>query len=582
MIDKVTLHAERVVSGKRPSGFYHYLACKRHLDDLKRQNTDDFPYHWDIKKSNRILEYASMLTVAEGETPKPVKLIEEQEFDIGCRFGWVNKKGYRRFRRSYKSMARQNGKSFENGIMGTFISGFGGYNYGKLFTAATKKRQARIAWEEMKKFITIDPDLNEMFDIKEYKSLIIAKDTNCTIEALSRDSGLDDGFRSIFSSIDEIWQHKDNKVYKALYNGTKSLLETLISMISTRGDKINSFCYEIDSYAIKILMGNARADDFFVDIYCLDKGDDIFDPKNYYKANPYLCSTEEGMQSLITDMETARDMGGSELRDFIIKSLNLWSRNTEDQYIDAEKWQKCATKKTLENMRGRKCAIGIDLSSGGDLTTIVLEFPLDDGKFYLYSHSFMPKGRLEEHIETDIAPYDIWESNGLITVTGGVSDFKNDYKFITKHLIEIIQEYELVPLIIGYDPHNADGYISDLEVFGVPLLMILQSARFLHDGTEDMQLNIKSEKVEYDEKNELLSWSFCNAKKTKDSYGNVKVDKEQKALTKRIDPVDAAIDAHIALMKLKEDEVINVQEEMNDYLEIMGWKQKKEDDLDEN
>lgn len=109
-------------------------------------------------------------------------------------------------------------------------------------------------------------------------------------------------------------------------------------------------------------------------------------------------------------------------------------KNTDDQFIDIDKWKECETDKTLENMRGKACYAGIDLSSGGDLTTISLEFPLDSEKFYIYSHSFMPKGRLEEHIETDVAPYDLWEENGLITITGGANEYKNDYKFIINHL----------------------------------------------------------------------------------------------------------------------------------------------------
>ena len=173
-------------------------------------------------------------------------------------------------------MARQNGKTFENGIMGTNIAGFSGYQYGKLFTVATKKRQARLAWEEMSKFINIDKDLGEYFNVKDYKSVIEATETFCTIEALSKEAGLDDGFRSIFSSIDELHQHKDNKIYKALYNGTRALPETLVSMITTRGDKLNSFCKEMDDYCIKILRGVTLAEDFFVDIYCLDPGDDIW------------------------------------------------------------------------------------------------------------------------------------------------------------------------------------------------------------------------------------------------------------------------------------------------------------------
>ena len=569
-VDRVTEYAERVVNDEIICGKLHKLACQRHLNDLKRQNTEAFPYYWDIQASERILEYAETLTIAEGGKPKPVKLIGSQIFDIGCRFGWKKQNGFRKFRRSYKSEARQNGKTFENGIIGTYIGNFSGYNYGKLFTVATKKRQARLAWEEMAKFIKIDEDLSELFEVKDYKSTIICNVTNSTIEALSKEAGLDDGFRSIFSSIDEIHQHKDNRIYKAIYNGTGALDETLVSMITTRGFDISpeSFSYEMDNYAVSVLEGTATAEDFFVDIYALDKEDDMWDETNWIKANPYLASTEKGLETLRQDAQTAKDMGGSDLRDFITKRLNKWARDEDTQFIDLEKWKECESTKTLEDFKGEPCYCGIDLSSGGDLTSIALEFP-KDGKFYLYSHSFMPKGRLQEHIESDIAPYDIWANNELLTVTGGVSEFKNDYKFIIAHLKHLIEEYQLNIKAIGYDPHNADGFLSDLEELGIPLLEVTQSARFLNDATVDMQLNVKSGVVEYNKYNELLSWSFSNAKVVANSFGEIKVDKEPKARTKRIDPVDACIDAHVAYMKFKED--LDIDAEMANYLDAMGW-----------
>jgi len=572
MVDRVTAHAKLVVSGvfdhrKIPHGRYHVLACKRHLRDLERQRTDKFPYYWDVASANRVLEYAETLTIAEGEKPKPVKLLDFQCFDIGSLFGWKKLSGYRRFRRSYISEARQQGKSFINGIIGTYIGGFGGYNYGKLFTASTKRRQARIAWEEMAKFISIDEDLQELFDVKDYKSLIVCNETNCTIEALSKE----DGHRAIFASLDEIHQIPTNHIYKALYNGTRALKETLLSMITTRGFDMNteSFSFSMDNYAVRILEGNVTAEDFFVDIYCVDKGEDIFDEDNWINANPYLATTEEGLETLRQDAQTAKDMGGAELRDFKTKSMNIWARDEDSQFIDLEKWKKCGTTKTLEDFRGSTCYCGLDLSHGGDLTTIALEFPFGD-RFYFYSHSFMPRGRMQEHITNDLAPYDIWENNKLITITGGVNEYKNDYKFIISHLKKIIEEYELKLKIIGYDPHNADGFLSDLEIFGVPLLEVTQSAKFLNDATTDIQLNVKSEKIEYDISNELLSWSFSNAKIVSNSFGEIKVDKEKEHRNRRIDPVDACVDAHVSYMKFKEEN-IDLSEEMKKYLETMGW-----------
>lgn len=570
--DRATLHAERVVSGQEPSCLTHRMACERHLNEIAKQGTKEFPFVWCPEKSEKILRYAEMLTIAEGAQPRPVRLHDFQCFDLGVPFGWVHAEtGFRRIRRKYKSVARQNGKTFENGITGSYIANWGGYNFGKLFTAATKKRQARIAWEEIQKFITVDKDLQALFDVKDYKSLIIAKRTGCTIEALSRESGLDDGFRAIFCSVDEIHQHKDNGIYKALYNGQASLDEALISMITTRGKSLNSFCREMDDYCLQILAGTAEADDFFVDIYTLDKEDDPFDESVWYKANPHLVTVPSALEQLRRDAQTAKQMGGFEMSDYMTKRQNLWYEYGDTQYITPNEWKLGRTELTIENMRGRRCFAGLDLSSGGDLTSLALLFPLDDGKIYVWSHSYIPAKRLEEHIITDTAPYDVWAKSGLLTPSEAVGGLKNDYLQIVADLKELQEKFEINIACIGYDPHNADAFLEELDTLGAPLLEVKQSARFLSDTTVDFALEVKAGNVLYDQRNALMSWSIVNAKKTKNSFGEIKVDKEVNARHARIDVVDAIIDAHLVYRKSSKEETPNYETVVEDYLKKMGW-----------
>ncbi|MBQ6040220.1 MAG: terminase large subunit [Oscillospiraceae bacterium] len=581
MKDRVTEYARLVVSGVRVACQLHRLACQRHLSNLEKQNTKDFPYYWDIEASERVLEYAETLTISEGEEPRPVRLIGSQIFSLGCTFGWM-KSGthYRRFRRRYKSIARQNGKTFENGIMGTYIAGFSGYMHGKLFTAATKKRQARLAWEQMKQFISADADLGAFFEIKDYKSMIEAKNTHCTIEALSREGGLDDGFRSIFASIDELHQHKDNKVYKAIYNGTRKLKETLVSMITTRGDNLRSWCKEMDDYAVGILRGDYTAEDFFVDIHCLDDGDDIWDPANYIKANPIFEIDHDAYETMLHDAQTAKDSGGDDLKDFVIKCCNLWIRHADNRYLHPDHWKACGTSRSLADIVQAgytRCFVGLDLSSGGDLTTLVLLFPLGEGRFYIYSHSFMPYGRMQEHIETDLAPYDLWEQNGLMTVTGGESDYMTDYKFILSHLAALRDQYGLQYQAIGYDPHNAAGILSDLEAFGCPIVSITQSARNLDDATVAVRLLCKGHQLEYDNSNELLTWSMLNAVTVQNSFGEIKIDKKPGAKFRRIDPCDAVIDAYKVQLVTGSGAggtAENLNDALAEYLTAMGWAER--------
>lgn len=563
--DPVTEYAERVCSGDVEGvGGLHRMACARHLADLSR---DDVV--WDASASNRVLDYASRLTVAEGMRPVPLRLLDCQRFDIGATFGWKLPDGNRRFRRRYKSVARQQGKTMENGIMATYVAGFSGYRLGKLFCVATKKRQARLVWEDAAKFINADPALAEWFDVKDYKSLIAAKATGCTIEALSKEGGLDDGFRSIFSSIDEIHQHRDNRIYKAIYNGTRSLPETLVSMITTRGFDLNSFCKEMDDYACNVLRGSVTADDMFCDIYAPDEGDDPMSEAAWRKSNPWSFATERGIRQLRSDAQTARDMGGSDLRDFLTKCVNIWVDDADDTFVRPSDWDACATDAALGDFRGERCWVGVDLSSGGDLTTLALEFATPDGGCYAWSHSYMPRGRFSEHMQTDLAPYDLWERNGLLTVTGGAGDFKNDYGFIVSELRRMVDDLGLRVQAIGIDPHNADGVLGELESFGAPVVVLRQSCRTLNDPTQDIQLLVRSGRYLHDRANELMTWSFLNARTVMNSFEEVKVDKKPRARTKRIDPVDAAVDAHAARM-LQGEEPVDLESGVEEWLRMMG------------
>ena len=573
MVDRCTAYAQMVVDGKSPRrvGELEILACKRHLEDLERQNTPEFPYYYDESKAQEVIDFAEKLTIAEGGEPRPVKLHGFQDFIFGSLYGWRNAKGFRRFRLSYIEMARQNGKSFCNGINASYIGNFSGYNYGQLYLVATKQDQAKIVFDEVVKFINSDEDLGELFVVKDYKSEIECKLTNSKIRALSRDTKKIDGFRPLFGSVDEYHAHETNQMYKLLEGGTGNLDETLISIITTAGFNLNSPCYEMRQVAEQILRRSFYKETQFVAIFTMDKNDDIWDPLNWQKANPLTCCTQDGIDRMKDIAETAKLAGGNELRDFMTKRLNIWVQSADNQYIDVEKFLACGSDRKLDYFAGRECYAGLDLSSGGDLTTLALEIPyIEDGrqKYYLWSHSFIPRARLQEHIKSDLAPYDIWEKEGLITVTGGASDYKNDYLFIVKKLEELIEKYNLKLKAIGYDSHNADGFLSSLDIFGCPLVEIKQSARFLNDATSDLQLLVKQGDIEYDKNNGLLIWSFVNAQVVANSFGEIKVDKEQGKRTRRIDPVDAAVDAHLIAMKPTVQ--IDLDSSIGKFMDLMG------------
>ena len=575
--DRVSRFAEKNWENKKEFGEDARLAFKRHLDDLKRSERGGarFPYAFDPERAEDIIGLANKLTVAEGEGNQAFTCAGFQEFILGSLFGWVHKEtGKRRFTDSYVQMARQQGKSVLNAILGIKCSNFDNYRYGQIYCTATKSDQARIVLDEISKFINADADLRELYDIKDYKNKITGRLTGTYIRALGRDTKTIDGFRPYLGIVDEYHAHKDNQMYKLLKGGTRKMRQSLVSVITTAGFNLNGPCYELYRYCQKVLRGIDRNERQFVYIAQMDGKDDIWDPKNWIKCCPLTGHDPELLTQMQEDAAKARSMGGAELRDFMTKSLDIWVTGQKAKFIDLADWEKCACQKTLKDFRGQRAVCGLDLSSGGDLTSLALEFPYEDRgtgdkKYYLYSHSFMPRQRMQEHMEQeDNAPYVIWEQEGLLTVTSAASGIKTDYKAILAHLHGLVSTYGIDLTAIAYDPHNASAFLADLEDFGCDLVEIKQSARSLNDATVDFQLEVKAHNIGYDGRNRLLTRSMNDAiLSAPNSFGEIKIDKMSQK--DRIDPCDAAICAHKVAMGVEVDG-ITTDQSVEAYLEMFG------------
>ncbi|MGL4731264.1 MAG: terminase large subunit [Clostridium sp.] len=546
--DRVTEYAKKAVSGKIIVGNSVIKACQRHLDDLKKSKTKDFNYKWDVSRSEEALDLYNDLTILEGDEVQALKTRGFQNFILGSLEGWIEKRtGYTRFREAYIQIARQNGKSFLSGSKAIKTSNFSTYRMGNIICAASKMDQAKIVWKEIKKFIIADEDLNEMFKITESTNEITAGVTGTVIKAVGRDTKSMDGFRSVLAIPDELHAHRTNQTYKLLQGGQRKVNNALILAITTAGFDLNSFCYEHYQFCKKVLDGIVKKESLFIYIAEMDENDDIWDYKNWIKSNPLLLLNEDdtiNMQEVKKMSEVAievKEKGGQDLLDFMTKWLNMWVSYRGGSYLDVECLKACASDFTMDDMKGKECYLGIDLSSGGDLTSIALVFPLDDNTVFIHSHSFMPELRLMEHEMTDDVPYRLWVKDKLLTLTTGAFGIKTDYKFIINYLLEMIDKYEIIVRACGYDNHNASAFISDLDFLGCDLIDIPQSARSLNDATVDFQLSIKAKQVKYNKDNELLKWSAINATTTKNSFGEIKVDKTLQE--NRIDPIDAILDA---------------------------------------
>lgn len=571
-MDRTTEYAKLVVNKKKIAGRKEYLACERHLQDLKRKN---FDYKFNKELAEKAINIINELVIGEGEEQQKLSTRGFQNFIIGSLFGWVKKKTKeRRFREAYIQVGRQNGKSILSGAMANQFATFSGYKLGRIFCAATKQEQANIVWDEIAKFIRSDNDLQEMYKITEHERTIKSFVTGNVIKSLGRDTKSADGFRSILAICDELHAHPNNQMYKLMLDGQINVDGALTLAITTAGFNLNGFCFEQYKFCEKVLEKVIDKESLFIFICEMDKDDDIWDYNNWAKSNPYLLFNSDNtinkdmVARLAEKAIEAKEKGGADLLNFMTKHLNYWVTNGVGGFVDLQKFKECESDLIIEDMKGKECYLGIDLSSGGDLTSIALVFPLEHEKIYIYSHSFMPELRLAEHEKTDDVPYRMWVNKGLLTLTSGAFGVKTDYKFIINHLKELIEKYEIRILEVGYDSHNASVFLQDLDFLACDLTEIKQSAKSLNDATKDFQLSVKANQLLYDKENDLLKWSIANATTTSNSFGEIKIDKQ--AQKYRIDPVDAVIDAWKIMLVNKNE--YSADSEFDDWFEIIRGK----------
>jgi len=242
-------------------------------------------------------------------------------------------------------------------------------------------------------------------------------------------------------------------------------------------------------------------------------------------------SLEEFRQSAIR----AKELPTEEAR-FRRLYLNQWV-NGEISWMDMEKWNACDEVIPIEELIGKQCYIGVDLSTTTDLTSVNIEIRLDNGKYVMISHSFLPQNRVADKEKKDRVPYSLWIKQGYITATEG--DVV-DYEFIKAYIRQISTMFQVKE--ICYDPWNATQLANDLENEGFIVVAIRQGYITLSEPIKDLEGLILQKRIIHNN-NPVLKWAISNAVIRQDPNNNICLDKAKSR--NRIDPAAAMVTSHV-------------------------------------
>lgn len=418
-------------------------------------------FYFDQKKANRAIEFIETFCHhCEGRNDL-ITLELWQKATICLMFGIVDESGLRVFREVFMVMGRKNGKSlFASAVIAYMVYLDGEYG-ARVYCLAPKLEQAAIVYENFFKMVTREPELSDL--AKKRRSDVYLEETNTTVRPLAFNAKKSDGFNPHLTVCDEIasWPTEQGlKQYEVMKSALGARKQPMILSISTAG-YVNDGPYdELMLRSTAWLLGNSEERRLLPIIYMIDdesKWDDIDELR---KANPNMgVSVSEDF--FLEEIAIARN-SMSKLAEFKTKYCNIKQSSTQAwlpyEVVDAVTQEEL----TLEDFRGHYCVGGIDLSQTTDLTAccVVIE---REGKLYTFARFFMPANKIDELQEREGVPYRLYMSKGLLQPSG--ENFV-DYADCFEWYRSLVEEYEILPLQVGYDRYSAQYLVQQMEQYG--------------------------------------------------------------------------------------------------------------------
>jgi phage terminase large subunit-like protein len=478
---RVYQYAKSVVSGETVAGPHVRNACRRHLDDLKRDDIE-----WDQAAADRAFRFFEQkLKLSEGQFEgKPLKLEPAQAFIVGSLFGWKKLNGFRRFRRAYIEMGKGNGKSPMMGGIGLYGLMADGENGSQVYAAGATKDQAGVLFQDASKMVRASDWLMDRLKFsgaqgKEYN--IAHLKTGSFFRPVSREAKkTGSGPRPHFALVDELHEHPDSGVLEILERGFKFRQQPLLVMCTNSGTDRQSVCFIEHLHAVRVAAGDHNAlshdapykgdvidDDSFSYVTALDPDDDpLEDPTCWAKANPLLGVTIQ-KDYLAGVVAQARAIP-SKLNNILRLHFCVWT-DADTAWMTRKALEPVLRSVDREALKGQDVWLGVDLSQVNDLTAVAIAAKTGEknGKpsYSVWTEVFTPGRTARARADRDGVPYDLWIREGHLNA---IDSDRISFRDVAQCIAEISYDYHIVS--VAYDSYAFQrGLLPELQELGLDL-----------------------------------------------------------------------------------------------------------------
>jgi len=490
--------------------------------------------HYDKAKADRAVKFIENLCHTKGKwAGKRFWLLPWQEQLIRDIFGIVKPDGNRQFRTAFVEICKKVGKSELAAAVALYLLYADNEPSAEVYGAAADRQQASIVFDVARQMVEMSPALLKRSKLMTATKRIVNYGNSGYYQVLSAEVGGKHGFSVSGLVFDEIHTQPNRQLYDVLTKGSSDARQNpLHFIITTAGTDRHSIAYELHTKAVDILEGRRVDPTFYPVVYGLKDDEDWEDEANWYKVNPSLGYTVD-IERLRDAYREAKQNPADEVT-FKWLRLNMWVSSTVAWIPDAI-FMKGNEEIDLAALEGRDCYGGLDLSSTGDITALVLMFPPrdEDEKYILLPFFWVPEETIPQRVKAASVPYDIWERQGyLLSTEGNVIH----YDFIEKFINDLAEKYHICEIAV--DRWNATQMIQNLEGDGFTMVPFGQGFASMSGPTKDFYRLLMEGQIIHGG-HPVLRWMAGNVVVDTDPAGNIKVTKAKSK--EKIDGIVAAI-----------------------------------------
>lgn len=490
--------------------------------------------HYDKKKADRAVTFIENLCHTKGKwAGTPFWLLPWQEQLIRDIFGIVKPDGNRQFRTAFVEICKKVGKSELAAAIALYLLYADNEPSAEVYGAAADRQQASIVFDVAKQMVEMSPALMKRSKLMAATKRIVNYGNAGYYQVLSAEVGGKHGFSVSGLVFDEIHTQPNRQLYDVLTKGSSDARQNpLHFIITTAGNDRHSIAFELHTKAVDILEGRRVDPTFYPVVYGLKDDEDWEDEANWYKVNPSLGYTVD-IERLRDAYREAKQNPADEIT-FKWLRMNMWVSSTTAWIPDAI-YMRGSEPIDMDALEGRDCYAGLDLSSTGDITALVLMFPPRDmdEKYIVLPFFWVPEDTIPRRVKANSVPYDVWEKQGHILATEGNVIH---YDFIEKFIYDLAEKYHI--LEIAVDRWNATQMIQNLEGEGFTIVPFGQGFSSMSAPTKEFYRLLMEGQIIHGG-HPVLRWMAGNVVIDTDPAGNIKVTKAKSK--EKIDGIVAAI-----------------------------------------